>query len=246
MAVTGTRRVGTLVPAAATLAAGGIVASMIGVWGALQMRQGDQKIQVTGSARKRIVSDKVVWRATVSYQGDTIGSTYEAVRTAVPKVKAYLIEKGIPEADITVDSVQTTAQTSNSDTDSGRVIGYTLRQSVEVHSTDVNRVGKIAREATELIKEDIAIESGTPQYIYTKLSEVKREMLAEAAKDARTRAEKIVESVGGRIGGVREARMGVMQITPADSFEASDSGVNDTTSLEKDITSVVSVTFGVK
>ena len=71
-------------------------------------------------------------------------------------------------------------------------------------------------------------------------------MLAEAAKDARTRAEKVAQSVGSRIGPVRSARMGVLQITAADSNEVSDSGMNDTSSLEKDITSVVSVTFAVR
>ena len=66
---------------------------------------------------------------------------------------------------------------------------------------------------------------------------------AEAAKDAKVRAEKVAESTGSSIGSVRTARMGVLQITPADSNEVSDSGMNDTSSLEKDITAVVNVGF---
>jgi hypothetical protein len=107
----------------------------------------------------------------------------------------------------------------------------------------VDKIAKIAREATELINQGILLESMAPQYHYTKLGEEKITMLAEAAKDAKVRAERVAESTGSSIGSVRTARMGVLQITPADSNEVSDSGMNDTSSLEKDITAVVNVGF---
>jgi len=44
---------------------------------------------------------------------------------------------------------------------------------------------------------------------------------------------------------VRSARMGVLQITPADSNEVSGEGMNDTSALEKDITAVVNISFAV-
>jgi hypothetical protein len=70
-------------------------------------------------------------------------------------------------------------------------------------------------------------------------------MLAEAAKDAKVRAQQIAQSTGSSIGSIRNARMGVLQITAADSNEVSDSGMNDTSSLEKDITAVVNIGFAV-
>ena len=71
-------------------------------------------------------------------------------------------------------------------------------------------------------------------------------ILAEAAKDAKQRAEQIAEATGSRIGQVRSARMGVLQITPAFSNEVSDYGINDVSSLQKDITGVVTVEFEVE
>jgi hypothetical protein len=59
------------------------------------------------------------------------------------------------------------------------------------------------------------------------------------------RAQQVASSTGSSIGSVRTARMGVMQITAADSNEVSDAGINDTSSLEKDITAVVNVGFAV-
>jgi hypothetical protein len=68
-------------------------------------------------------------------------------------------------------------------------------------------------------------------------------MVAEATKDAKARAEAIARSTGNRVGTVRSAQTGVFQITARNLTEVSDSGIYDTSSLEKDITAVVSVTF---
>jgi hypothetical protein len=70
-------------------------------------------------------------------------------------------------------------------------------------------------------------------------------MLAEATKDAKERAKQIAENTGSSVGSVRSARMGVLQITPSDSNEVSGLGINDTSSLEKDITAVVNIEFEV-
>jgi hypothetical protein len=128
----------------------------------------------------------------------------------------------------------------------GKVIGYSLRQEIEVASGDVEKVASVSREVTELIKQGLFVESIAPQYLYTKLGDLKIEMMAEAAKDAKARAQQIASATGNGIGTMRSARMGVLQINAADSNEVTGYGVNDTTSLEKDITSVVSISFEVR
>lgn len=227
------------------LAIGLVLASVIGGWAFVKGKRGDQTITVTGSARKRIRSDLVIWRAGVSYQAPVLADAYRSLSENVPRVKSYLVGKGIPEDQITISSIssQTLHARNDQGEDTGQITGYSLRQELEVRSTDVDKIAKIAREATELINQGILLESMAPAYHYTKLGEEKITMLAEAAKDAKVRAERVAESTGSSIGSVRTARMGVLQITPADSNEVSDSGMNDTSSLEKDITAVVNVGF---
>ena len=231
--------------AGVALAIGLVIASAIGGWAFVKARRGDQTITVTGSARKRIRSDLVIWRAGVSFQAPALADAYRSLSESVPRVKAYLISKGIAENQITISSIssQTLHARTDQGEDTGQITGYSLRQQLEVRSTDVDKIAKIAREATELINQGILLESNAPEYLYTKLGEEKITMLAEAAKDAKVRAERIAESTGSSIGSVRTARMGVLQITPADSNEVSDTGLNDTSSLEKDITAVVNIGF---
>ena len=233
--------------AAVVLAVGLVIATVIGGWFFVKGKRGDQTITVTGSARKRITSDLVVWRSAVSYQSPVLSDAYRSLSEAVPRVKAYLISKGIPENQITVSSIssQTLHGRTSDGVETSEITGYSLRQELSVRSTEVQKIEQIAREATELINQGILIESMAPQYLYTKLGDLKIEMLAEAAKDAKVRAEQIAQSTGSSIGSVRTARMGVLQITAADSNEVSDYGMNDTSSLEKDITAVVNIGFEV-
>ncbi len=125
------------------------------------------------------------------------------------------------------------------------ISGYSLRQRLEVRSNEIDKIAQNAREATELINPGILIESNSPQYLSTKLGDLKVEMLGEAAKAAKIRAERIASSTRNQIGTVRSAKMGVMQITAADSTQVSNAGISDTSSIEKDITAVVNIGFAI-
>lgn len=230
----------------AALAVGLVAATVIGTRALVKVKSDDQTIQVTGSAKRRITSDLIVWSATVSYKGDTMASAYKALAAATPRVVDYLTTKGIPQKQIVVSSIET--KPIHAHDKQGReleesVLGYVMSQTVEVRSNDVERVTAVSREATELINQGIMLESNAPEYHYTKLADLKIQMLHEAARDTRVRAEQIAHATGAKLGPLRSARMGVMQINPADSTETSSEGNNDTTSLEKDVIAVVTSSF---
>ncbi len=230
------------------LAIGLIVSSMILGWAYTGTKKSEEAITVTGSAKKRIKSDLVVWNAGASVQGTQLADAYKQIAEHTPQIKKYLLEKGIPEDQITVSAISTVPlkkTVTYGEEQSSEIIGYELRQEVTVTSSDVDKIAQIARESTELINRGILLKSQAPQFYYTKLGDLKIEMLGEAAKDAKARADRIAESTGSNIGSIRSARMGVMQITAPESTEVSDYGVNDTSSIDKDVNAVVNVSFAV-
>lgn len=233
--------------AGVAMAIGLVMAAMIFGWFFAKTKKSDDAVTVTGSAKKRIKSDLVVWTAGISSQAPQLADAYRQTTESIPRVKQYLISKGVAENQITVSSIST--QTMRGRDENGNetsdITGYALRQQIEVRSDEVDKISQIAREATELINQRILLESNAPQYYYTQLGDMKIEMLGEAAKDAKMRAERIAASTGNSIGAVRSARMGVMQITAADSTEVSDAGISDTASIDKDVTAVVNISFAV-
>ena len=109
----------------------------------------------------------------------------------------------------------------------------------------MDNIDKLSRDATELINQGVEINSYPPQFFYTKLGDLKVEMIGLASEDAKLRAEQIAKSTGDDIGEVRSSRTGVIQITSKNSTDVSDYGINDTSSLEKKITAVVSISFSI-
>lgn len=204
-------------------------------------------ISVTGSAEKRILSDSVVWRSEFSERNIDMKVAFQNLKNNLNTVKEYLISKGIAENEIIASQVDTQVlyKKDTRGNDSNEIEGYKLNQSIWVQSKDVNKITSVSRESTELIDRGIQFISYAPEYFYTKLAELKLDMLAEATRDAKGRAEKMASSSGGKIGVMRSAKMGVFQITPANSVEVSDYGMNDTTSIEKKVTAVVRVDFAI-
>lgn len=244
-------------------AAANIICVAILAYAYLSVKLEPKTLAVTGSARKAIVSDLVTWSGTVTAKDPNLVKAYDALKTGSDKVKTFLLTNQIPEADITLSAISTdrryhqevvhappasngapAAPATIMTTD--QVEMYTLTQSIAISSPEVMKVPMVSRSVTSLIKEGVEIDSGAPSYLYTKLSELKINMLADATKDATARAEQIVNNANGRLGKLVEARMGVMQINPKGVSATSAEGINDTRSYEKEITAIVSVRFEVK
>ena len=214
-----------------------------------RIKHGEQRVVVTGSATRRIQSDFVVWRATVKSQAPEMAQAYKKLSADVPAVASFVESRGIDPKQIKISAARI-EELHPRDREGREIVestvAYVTEQEVEVSSSEIEKVEKVSREATELIDRGIFIHSEAPLYIYTKLAELKVQMLAEASKDARMRAEQIATQAKSEVTSLLTARMGVMQINPAYSTEVSAEGNNDKTSLEKDVLAVVTATFGVE
>jgi hypothetical protein len=207
-----------------------------------------QVIDVTGSARKNIFSDLVIWRASFSVEDESLLPAHEKLKADLAKVAAFLNTKGVKEFTLLPVQVrEITARSKGEDEETvTKRLGYRLTQRIELKSTDLPTTTRLGTESAALLAQDIALVSEGLEFIYTQASEAKIEMMAEATKDARARAEQIAGQGGRKIKELRTARMGVVQINPLYSSATSWEGNNDTSALEKTITTTVSATFSLE
>lgn len=212
------------------------------------VRRASDQVTVTGSARRPIRSDFVIWRASVSAQEPALATASQTLRKSDQRVRAFLTQAGVPDSIVRWTPVETSAipEVVGDGKETGRIVGYKLTETFELRSADVAGITQLSQRASDLMAEGIPLVASPPEYLYTRLAEIRIALLADATTDARLRAERIAASAGGRVGPVRDVRMGVFQITPRYSTEVSDSGINDTSSIDKDVTAVVRVTFGVR
>jgi hypothetical protein len=217
-----------------------------------------QFIAVKGSARKNIKSDLAIWSASFTAEAETLLDAQRQLKAARGNVENFLNAAGLTNhffSSITIEEKRATFENLvTNEAAAGwkvvrsqeRLVGYKLRQSVEVRSGEVDRIGQLDSDSTALVEQGVLITTEAPRFIYTKAGEAKIEMLAEATRDARTRAEQIATQGGRGIASLHDADMGIFQITPLNNSQTSGEGMNDTTSQEKTITAVVTATFALK
>jgi len=226
-----------------------IVSTVIFSKGLLQIKKfSGEVISVTGSAEKKIVSDYIVWKAEFSRRALELKSAYATLQDDLKKVKEYLTAKGVKDDELVISQVNTKVLYKKNEKgyDTNEIEAYLLSQGIEVKSYDVPKIESVSRQSTELIIQDIQFISQAPEYYYTKLAELKVEMLAKATEDAKQRAISMANSTGNKIGFMRSAKMGVFQITPVTSTDVSWYGENDTSSFEKKVMAVVNASFSIE
>ncbi|PZW39147.1 hypothetical protein LX95_02288 [Mesonia algae] len=198
----------------------------------------NDSIKVTGAGNSNFTSDLIVWNGTFSRFSKDLKQAYEGIALDKEIVNKYLEEKGIKEDEVIFNSVNTIERTK-SKYENGNFVGqefegYELRQSIKVESTQVELIEKVAREITELLNRGVQFNSTPPRYYYTKLADLKIEMISKATEDAKLRAERIAKNAGGKLGKLKKADMGVFQITGRNSGEDySWSGAYNTSSKKK-------------
>ncbi len=196
-------------------------------------------ISVTGLGETNFTSDLIVWEGSFSEENLSLQQAYNDLEKDKKIISEYLLSKGIANDELVFNAVNSRKNTRGKYTSDGKYIGdeflgYVLTQSIQIDSKDVEKVEKVSRVITELLNKGIQFYSQAPRYYYTKLADLKIEMISKATADARIRAEMIAENSKGKLGRLISAKMGIFQITGQNSNEDySWGGTFNTESKEK-------------
>lgn len=208
-----------------------------------------QIIQVTGSARKNIRSDLVVWSAVLRVEAKSLPEAYTKLNGDSEKLRAFLTARGQTKYEFSPVVVRDVARRKKEDDDAEAVperSGYQLFQPVQVESSDVEGLPKLAADALSLMAQDVVVQTAEIKFIYTKAGQAKLEMMAEATEDARKRAEVIARQGGRQVRELRSAKVGVVQINPMHSTGTSWEGNNDQSTADKTMTATISAEFSLR
>ena len=216
-----------------------------------QTKKPVKTVSVVGLAEKDFTSDLIVWNIQYDVIENDMKTSYTKIKEQAAIVKEFLQSKGIKDSEMDFKNISTDRK-MDSHWENGhwveRFVGYESRQTVRVESKDVDKIEKVIRAISELYEQNINIDSWNPEYYYTKLADLKIEMLAEASKNARERAETITKNAGGRLGDLKTATTGVFQITAPNSADEDYSwgGAFNTSSKQKHVSINMRQTYYVK
>ena len=210
----------------------------------LDARHARDTIVITGSARVPINSNLVQWSLSVDGSAAEPVEAARRLRQESAAVATFLHGAGIPAGAIAAQVVQSDTEVRRINKHLTRTT-YHVSQGFQVSTTKIDVVEAAASHLGQLLERGIAVSADPLAYISTDLEQAKLDALKAATEEARHRAEILVNGLGGKLGGMRASSLGVYQITPRNSTDVSDYGVNSTSTRLKDVTAVVSGTFAV-
>ncbi|HNZ84152.1 MAG TPA: SIMPL domain-containing protein [Candidatus Pacearchaeota archaeon] len=217
-------------------------------------------LTVTGSAEKVVMSDTVKWISNISRNVDanSLKAGSAQLKADIAILEDHFQKLGIKETEITINPPTISVlcenqnnviwdKSGNQNCAGNRISGYSLQQTIIVESDRPKEITEISKEAgDQLIEKGLVFATQGVEYYYNKLGDLRLELLGEATKNAKERAEKIAKSTGKDIGFLQSASQGVFQVTAKNSTDVSDYGVYDTSSIEKKVISVVRASFVLK
>ena len=212
-------------------------------------KDSSNSLSVTGSASREVVSDSAKFSGNFSriVKVSNLKSGYSQIAQELIIVKKFIKDQGIEDKDVIISTVSM-FENYNYNNNNGVQTEkeYTISQSVEVSSPDINKITLLAQKTQDLINKGVIFSTNAVEYYYTKLPELRVSLLSDAIKDAQARAGKIAEATGKSVGNLKAAASGVVQVLPANSLEVSDYGTYDTSKINKNVMVTVKASFGLK
>ncbi len=211
--------------AALVLAIGPAFAGYMVYNGLKQFQGANNFVTVKGLAQQDVEADLVLWPIKHSATGGDLPMVQGEVEANTQKIITFLKSKGLTDADIVSRKIEVTdllAQQYRSDNagDSRFIVSETLL----VRSNNVDMVDKTSQDIGDLLKQGVSLvrdqnnpSAGYPEYIYTKLNDIKPAMIAEATQSARESAAQFAKDSNAKVGTIREAYQGTFEILPRDS-----------------------------
>lgn len=212
-----------------------------------KIKSSDHLIEVKGYAERKITSDTALWQGTLVVRGKDLAAAYQKLEGDRKQVLAFLEGEGLKGnlSPVMKDTLYVqTPQGMNTNV----VEGFILRQTFSLTSQDVQKISALAIKVDQINGQGLEFESTEPRYFYArpKLDALKIELLGEATKNAKERADQFAKVSGSRVGRLIGARQGIFQITAENSTELSDTGAYDTSTIDKVVKIVVTLSYATR
>ncbi|MCH7315470.1 SIMPL domain-containing protein [Acinetobacter sp. ANC 3882] len=218
-----------------------------------QFNSTKNSITVKGLAEKPIQADSARWEIHLqtSHTSDTIPQAYQLLDQQMKELQSFFVEHGFKAADMQLGNKSSQPYYEEVNMGEGRINrefkGYMALQSLVIASRDIKKIEQAAKEAYRLDEKGIAIEQ-KPEYLVSNLEEIKMSLIANATKNAYSRANEFAKVGGVKVGMMRSASQGAFYILPeSGSDDDSDyGGAYDKATINKIARVVVTINYAIE
>lgn len=175
-------------------------------------------VVVKGLAEMDVKADLAIWNIKFVVTGTDVVVTQKEMERQTKVVQQFLLNNNITADEISVGRLETNDLMANPYRNGNdNNIRFILTQNITVKSANVENISVVLNKSGELVAKGIIFNQdyGFPvSYLFTRLNEIKPEMLASATRNAKQAAEEFAKNSGSRVGHIRRANQGVFSILP--------------------------------
>lgn len=219
------------------IAAGLALAGWFTFQGLLGLRTQDRYVVVKGLAERYVDADLVVWPINHAVAGNELGEVQAAVDANSGRIRDFLRGAGFDDEQIAQGPPRLTDQEAYAYGDNAPRNRYRAEATVTLRTDRVDAALAAMQRAGELVREGVLLTfnygpEGMASFQYTDLNTIKPQLIAEATANARQAAEQFANDSGARVGGIRMANQGQIDITDRDQSSPQVKKVRVVTTVE--------------
>ena len=188
----------------------------------LDMKQLERSVTVKGLSEHEYPADIVIWPIQFTEADNDLGNLYQTMESGTAKINRFLADKGITNNEITINAPAITDKSAQQYGGGQRAeFRYTATQTITVYSENIDAVRQAMSALSELGKQGLVLSGDNYQaqseYLFTRLNEIKPQMIEEATQNAREVAEKFAADSNSHLGKIRQASQGQFSISARDN-----------------------------
>ncbi|SDW05578.1 SIMPL domain-containing protein [Marinobacter mobilis] len=197
-----------------------IFSSSLIMEGLMALRTSDRFVTVKGVAEQEVKADLALWPLRFVATGDTLQQAQDDARASRDAIMAFLQLQAIASEAVELQRLDVTDTRANPYQNQGGAQRFIISQTLMVRSGDITRVQQAAQGVSELVDSGVVLSAdygnSGPTYLFSRLNEIKPDMIARATAAAREAASQFAQDANTTLGGIRRANQGVFQILPRD------------------------------
>jgi hypothetical protein len=211
--------------------------------GLRRAKMAERTVTVRGVAERNVTADLATWSVDFSHQGTELAPVQGSVDAQARVVRAFFQRAGFRPDEISDSDVSLTREhpregESGPDT-------LTVRRTIQLRTNDVMKARAAYARQAELLRDGVELSGTSINYAFTKLNDVKPQMIAEADQNARRSAEQFARDSGASVGRIKSASQGYFSIGARDGEECDDCGSSGGGSPFKKVRVVTTVDYDI-
>ena len=214
--------------------------------GFVRARTADRSVSVKGVAERVVTADVGLWPLRFVATDDVMAAAQARLESQRRAVMSFLRRHGIDSTMTELQGLEVVDTRANPYGGATAANRYIVSMSIMVRSDDPGRIQATSQQVGELLDAGVVLSSGPgggfgggPTFLFTRLNDLKPEMIAEATASARRAAEQFAKDSKSALGGIRRANQGVFEILPRDQAP----GIMESTQLQKTLRVVTTVEY---